>query len=175
MRYVLHLIVMVLVWGNMEVVHALDTGSRESLRGIFGVGLVVEEVGPDASADGLSQDAIRTAVEQTLRSKGIRVLTERTRSGSAPYLYVNVNTLKEQLGLYVYAVNVDLKQIVGLLTGKGKQAWGATWSASVIGMAREENLSQVIAEGVEPLVTDFANDFLSVNTRLEPAPRRNPN
>ena len=99
MRYVLQLIVVALVWGNIEVVQALDTGSRESLRGISGVGVVVEDIGPDASADGLSQDAIRTAAELILRSKGIKVLTsvERTRLGSAPYLYINVNTLNSRM------------------------------------------------------------------------------
>lgn len=167
MRYVLQLMVVAFVLANLEIVQALDTGSRDSLRGISGLGVVVEDIGPDASADGLSQDAIRAAVERILRSKGIRVLTnvEKTRSGSAPYLYINVNTLKEELGLYAYAVTVDLKQVVGLLSIKGKQAWGATWSASVVGMAREENLNQVIADGIEPLVKDFANDFLSANPR----------
>ena len=169
MRHVLQLIVVVviLIWGSLEVVQALDAGSRESLRGIPGLRVVVEDISPDASAGGLSEDAIRTAVERTLRSKGIRILTntERIRSGSTPYLYINVNTLKEELGLYAYAVNVDLKQIIGLLSIKGKQAWGATWSASVVGMVREESLSQVITDGVEPLVQDFADDFLSVNTR----------
>ena len=167
MRYVLHLMVVALVWGNMEVVQALDTGSRESLRGISGIGVIVEEISPDASADGLSQDAIRTAAELILRSKGIRVLTniDRTRLGSAPYLYININTLKEELGLYAYAVNVDLKQVVGLLSMKGAQAWGATWSASVVGAVGEANMRQIIADGVEPLVNDFARDYLSVNPR----------
>lgn len=167
MQYVLQLIVAVLIWGSMDVAHALDAGSRESLKGISGLAVIVEDISPDASTDGLSQDAIRTAVEQTLRSKGIRVLPniERTRSGTPPYLYINVNTLKEELGLYAYAVSVDLKQVVGLLSIKGKQAWGVTWSASVVGMVREENLEQVIADGVEPLVKDFASDFLSVNPR----------
>jgi hypothetical protein len=167
MRYVLQLIVVALVWGNIEVVQALDTGSRESLRGISGVGVVVEDIGSDASADGLSQDAIRTAAELILRSKGIKVLTsvERTRLGSAPYLYVNVNTLKEELGLYAYAVNVDLKQVVGLLSIKNARAWGATWSASVIGAVGETNLRQIIVDAVEPLVKDFANDFLLANPR----------
>ena len=167
MRYVLQLIVVVLLWGNMDMVHALDAGSRESLKGISEVAVVVEDIGPDASADGLSQDAIRAAAELILRSKGIKVLTnvERTRLGSEPYLYINVNTLKEELGLYAYAVNVDLKQVVGLLSIKNARAWGATWSASVVGMVTEENLGQSIADGVEPLVKDFANDFLLVNPR----------
>lgn len=167
MQYVLQLIVVVLVLGNIEVVQALDAGSRESLRGISGVAVVVEDIGSDASTDGLSQDAIRAATELILRSKGIRVLTnvERTRLGSAPYLYINVNTLKEELGLYAYAVSVDLKQVVGLLSIKKAQAWGATWSASVVGSVGEANLHQIIADGVEPLVKDFANDFVLANPR----------
>lgn len=169
MRYLLQLLAVALVWANVGAVHALDraidNGSRESLRGIFGLGLIIEDVSPDAAADGLSQDAIRTAVEQILRSKGIRLLTERTRSESAPYLYINVNTLKEELGLYAYSVNVDLKQVVGLLSMKNKKTWGATWSASVIGMVRQENLTQIITDAVEPLVNDFVNDFRSANPR----------
>ena len=167
MRYVLQLIVVALVLGNMEVVQALDAGSRESLREISGVAVVVEDIGSDASADGLSQDAIRAAAELILRSKGIRVFTnvERTRLGSAPYLYINVNTLKEELGLYAYAVNVDLKQVVGLLSKKGAQAWGATWLASVVGAVGEANVRQIVADGVEPVVKDFANDFLLINPR----------
>ena len=165
MRYVLQLLIGILVWGNIGVVNALDSGSRESLRGMFGLGLVIEEVSPDASADGLSQEAIRTTVEQALRSKGIRLLTERTRSGSSPYLYININTLKEELGLYAYTVTVDLKQLVGLLSMKNKKTWGTTWSASVIGMVRQENVNQIITDAVEPLVKDFVDDFLAVNPR----------
>lgn len=171
MQHVLQLIIVALtvLWGNMGVVQALDramdNASRESLRGIIGLGVVIEDISPDASADGLSQEAIRTAVEQTLRSKGIRLLTEKTRSESAPYLYVNVNTLKEELGLYAYAVNVDLKQAVGLLSMKNKKTWGTTWTASVLGMVRQENLSQIIADAVEPLVNDFVNDFRAANPR----------
>ena len=165
MRYVLQLLIGILVWGNIGIVNALDSGSRESLRGMFGLGLVIEEVSPDASADGLSQEAIRTTVEQALRSKGIRLLTERTRSGSSPYLYINVNTLKEELGLYAYTVTVDLKQLVGLLSMKNKKPWGTTWSASVIGMVRQENVNQIITDAVEPLAKDFIDDFIAVNPR----------
>ena len=165
MRYVLQLFVVALVWGNIGVVGALDSGSRESLRGIFGLGVVIEEVSPDASADGLSQEAIRSTIEQALRSKGIRLLTERTRSGSTPYLYININTLKEELGLYAYTVTVDLKQLVGLPSMKNKKTWGTTWSASVLGMVRQENVNQIIADAVEPLIKDFTDDFVAANPR----------
>ncbi|MBH0207964.1 MAG: hypothetical protein HP495_05510 [Nitrospira sp.] len=165
MRYVLQLFIVVFVWGNIGIANALDSGSRDSLRGMCGLGLVIEEVSPDVSAHGLSQEAIRSAVEQALRTKGIRLLTERTRSGSSPYLYVSVNTLKEELGLYAYSVTVDLKQFVGLLSMKNKKTWGTTWSTSVIGMVRQENVSQIIADAVEPLIKDFVDDFLAANPR----------
>jgi hypothetical protein len=165
MRYMLQLFIIVLVLGNIGGADAGDSGSRESLRGIFGLGLVIEEVSPDAAADGLSQETIRSTIEQALRTKGIRLLTERARSGSTPYLYVNVNTLKEELGLYAYTVTVDLKQLVGLLAMKNKKTWGTTWSASVIGMVRHENLNQIIADGLEPLIKDFVDDYLAVNPR----------
>jgi hypothetical protein len=165
MRYVLQLLVVVLVWGNIGLVDALDSGSRESLRGMFGLGVVIEEVSPDALADGLSQEAIRSTIEQALRSKGIRLLTERTRSGSTPYLYINVNTLKEELGLYAYTVTVDLKQLVGLLSMKNKKTWGTTWSSSVLGMVRQENVNQIIVDAVEPLIKDFTDDFVAANPR----------
>jgi hypothetical protein len=48
---------------------------RESLRGLQGVEVVVEDIKPDAQMDGLSQESIRATVELILRSKGIRVLT----------------------------------------------------------------------------------------------------
>ncbi len=165
MRYVLQLLIVGLVWGNIGVADALDSGSRESLRGMLGLGVVIEEVSPDASADGLSQEAIRATVEQGLRAKGVRLLAERTRSSSSPYLYVNVNTLKEELGLYAYTVTVDCKQLVGLLSTKNKKTWGTTWSASMIGMIRQENLNQIITDAVEPLIKDFSEDFLAANPR----------
>lgn len=79
---------------------------RETLRGLPGVGLAVENIDPDSQADGLSIEKIRTIVEFILRSGGIRILPESeiAMMPASPYLYVNVNILKHGL---VNAFNVE--------------------------------------------------------------------
>ena len=79
---------------------AVTPGERASLEGLPGVEVVIEKINPDAQADGLSEEAIRTAVELILRSNGIRVLTqsEFMTTPSGPYLYVMVNSMKFNTG-----------------------------------------------------------------------------
>jgi hypothetical protein len=90
---------------------------RESLRGLQGVEVVVEDIKPDAQMDGLSQESIRATVELILRSKGIRVLTqaERSETVSKPLLYVSVGTDKQASGQYSFSVRVELYQAVSLV------------------------------------------------------------
>ena len=87
MRYVVMAIVMGLTCLNLSTAQAETTPSqRESLRELSGLVVVIEKISPDAQADGLSEEAIRTAVELILRSSGIRVLTlsERPMTPAAP-------------------------------------------------------------------------------------------
>jgi hypothetical protein len=75
MRYI---IVMILLFSGMVVATAEATGvlERESLRGVSGIFVVVEEL-PNGKRSGLSAGAIRTAVERILRDHGIQVLTDQ--------------------------------------------------------------------------------------------------
>ena len=54
---------------DLSLAHPANPDQRESLRGLPGVQVLIEDIRPDAQADGLSQEAIRTAVELILRSK----------------------------------------------------------------------------------------------------------
>ena len=72
MRYVVMAMLMTLICLDLSVAQTRDQ-QRDSLQGLRGVEVVIESLRPDAQADGLSQEAIRTAVELILRSKGIRV------------------------------------------------------------------------------------------------------
>ncbi len=97
MRYVMMAMFMVLTCLHMGMAQAVSPEERESLRGLPGVYVIIESIGKDAQADGLKEEAIRTAVELILRSSGIRVLTESEwlETPAAPYLYVRAATLKE--------------------------------------------------------------------------------
>ena len=94
MRYVVMVALMILSCGEVARVQGgpLKVDPRESLRGIPGVGVVVEGISSEVTADGITAEAIRTAIDLILRSSGIQVLTqsEQGQLVSAPYLYVNV-------------------------------------------------------------------------------------
>ncbi|MGH7183037.1 MAG: hypothetical protein ACREJN_13800, partial [Nitrospiraceae bacterium] len=76
MRYVVMAVLMVLTCLDLSLAQAEITDNHESLRGLPGVFVVTEKIAQDAQTDGLSQEAIDTAVELILRSNGIRILTK---------------------------------------------------------------------------------------------------
>ncbi len=64
--------------------------SRETLRGIKGVFLIVEAAEPEIERAGLTQRQIKTDVEQKLRLAGLNVLApdEATKAPGRPWLAV---------------------------------------------------------------------------------------
>ena len=114
MRYAVMAMMLAFVYLDLSPAHAANPDQRESLRGLPGVQVLIENIRPDAQADCLSQEAIRTAVELILRSSGIRVLTqsERSETPSKPYLYVHVGTDKNSSGYYSFNSRVELHQAV---------------------------------------------------------------
>lgn len=166
MRYVVMVTVtvMTLAYVNLGMAQVSAPIQRESLRYLPGVTLAIEEIEADARADGLSEETIRNAVELTLQSNGIRILTpvERSNTPSKPYLYVRVGTYKIQSGLYAYAVMVTLKQLVALAHRPQRTMFASTWEQGLIGTPGSGNIAQV-TNAVEDLVKRFANDFLAVN------------
>lgn len=79
--------------------------AKETLRGLPGVAVVIEPLHPTTERDGLKRSQLLAEVEQQLKDAGIRVLTQEEWKATpgAPYLYVNVATLKKSYGLYAYA------------------------------------------------------------------------
>src|ERR1051326_4291773 len=91
-----------------------DETSRATLVGLPGVYVLVETVADEAQRDGLDTLQVRTDVEVKLRQAGIRVLSkeEWLSTAGAPYLYVNIQTAKNNLRLYAVSVSIDLRQDV---------------------------------------------------------------
>ena len=165
MRYIVMAILMTLICLDLSVAQTRDQ-QRDSLRGLQGVEVVIESLRPDAQADGLSQEAIRTAVELILRSKGIRVLTrsESLSTPATPYLYVKVSTYNHSSDLYAYAVTVDVMQKVSLAQRPQQMMSATTWEKGAVGTTGHSNIRMVI-DSVESKVKEFANDFLAANPR----------
>ena len=148
--------------------HPANPDQRESLRGLPGMQVLIEDIRPDAQADGLSQEAIRTAVELILRSSGIRVLTqsERSEMPSKPYLYVHVGTDKNSSGHYSFNSRVALHQAVSLVHRLQHIMLAPTWfPPGKLRTVGQQNMRLWVINSIEPLVREFANDFLAVNPR----------
>lgn len=150
---------------------------RETLRGLPGVSVLVERMDPDAERDGVTQSHLQANVERRLRKAGIPVLTnqEQYATPGAPYLYVNVSTLKstELAGLYAYAIQVSLAQTVILERDPSTITTATTWNVGSVGMVGGARL-RGIRDSLGDHVDHFINDFLAVNPQEAPRgePRR---
>lgn len=146
---------------------AASKEDRESLRGLRGVQVVIEDIEEDLRAEGLSKDRIRTAAESVLKSSGIPLLRdeEHNTTTSRAWLHVQVGTLKDLSGRYAYMIRVFLRQKVFLEDGPPQSISATTWeSAIVIGTIRGSNLRQLVMTAEEK-TKEFATDFLAQNPR----------
>lgn len=161
------LIVALIVFSHLGTSVALAgrVEDRESLRRLPGVEVIVETFLSEEEAAGFSRDAIRTGVELVLQSNGVRILSgsERLETSSTPFLYVKVNPLKHSSAdTYCLAIEVELHQAVSLMNRPEQRMSARTWNRVQIALIGEQITGRV-NELVEPLIKQFANDFLTVN------------
>jgi hypothetical protein len=143
--------------------------TRETLRGLKGLLVIVETVKSDAEADGLRIDDIQAEVESRLEQAGVRVLShdEWRSTIGRPWLYVSVNTIK-YLFSYFFSIDVQLKQDVTLPRQPSISTSSATWEMGSIGFASIPEFPAKIQESVSSYVDNFINDYLAVNTDGSP-------
>ena len=158
------LIVTLIVLSHLDT-SAARVEDRESLRRLPGVEVIVETFLPEEEAAGFSRDTIRTGVELVLQSNGVRLLSEaeRLETSSAPFLYVKVNPLKHSSAeTYCLTIEVELHQAVSLTNRPEQRMSARTWKRVQVAIIGEQITGRV-TEVVEPLIKQFANDFLTVN------------
>ena len=163
---------------------------RESLKGIEGVGVVVECLRPEAKEGGLTEQQLQTDVELRLRKAGVRVISfEETplRAPGSPFLYVAVNIrpkavtyLKEaiphrskQLPIYPYGLDVEFRQAVTVVRDPSiTVSTATTWiSGRIFGgvsIVTADLMRLQIRDHVAAEVDEFINDYLAVNP-IKPA------
>jgi hypothetical protein len=149
----------VVVWGFE------NKRTRETLRGINGVSVVVEAIEPEIEKAGLTREQIKTDVEQKLFVKGLNVLTPET--GGA-FLYVGLLIVKHeklssyfQVDLYLYTIELKLNQGVFLERNK-KPTTATTWSIVALGANKDVG---VIRNAIKGCVDIFLSSWLSVNPK----------
>lgn len=137
---------------------------EETLRGIEYIRVVVEELSHSAKQNGLTEGAVKTAVELRLRSLGLPVWAAREIPPMTPYLYVNINIvcLNDPPFCAMY-IRLNVKQVVG--NSNGLFSYASTWStgSNLITGARalRSNWQRDLIEQVDL----FANDYLAANPK----------
>jgi len=137
-----------------------DTTSRQSLKGIKSIAVVIGPLDSDELTEGLTVDQLQTDVELRLRKAGVSVVT----SGPTVVLLVDTNFLKNaNTGLYAYYCEVKVLQLVTAPNATSLVA--PTWSKSILIMVGSANLSSSVRGRVGDLVDKFLNAYLSVNPK----------
>lgn len=142
-----------------------DEISRQTLRGLQGVQVVMEPLRPEIKGDGLTVDGLRTNTEKKFEIAGIKVLseTENQMTPGSPYIYVHSNVSKYRYLLgYIYTNRVELVQDVYLVRAFKIKAGAVTWSISTTGFAPK---LEDIRTSMEDLVDNFIRAYLSVNPK----------
>jgi hypothetical protein len=163
--------------------------SRETLRGVTPVYVVIEGITPDLEQNGMSAKQLKTAVEKQLGKAGINVIAtagERKPAESFPgRLYVRINVLKSDMlksgfdiDYYAISISVELSQRCIALTHESlsrlpekamdpayvssRSTLACTWSTNNIYLAGKERLID-IRDCVKELVGYFIEAYVSVN------------
>jgi len=139
-----------------------QSAGKETLAHLEGISVVVENMDEDAERDGLRKSDISVDTKLALRRAGINVYTEEERFAtvSKPYLYIYVNTFRDQ-GLYAYTINVEVTQVV-YHYGNAPANAITYYVTPVIGTVGVRNLRGV-RDNVQDRVNIFINDWLEVH------------
>jgi hypothetical protein len=136
--------------------------SRETLRGIKGVFLLVEVVEPEIESAGLTRGQIKADVELKLRMAGLNVLNpeEATKTPGRPWLalYPNIQITN---GGYVYATMLNFYQDISLVRNN-KRSIASTWSTASYGTTG--SLANIRGK-IKGLVDEFLSAWRSVNPK----------
>lgn len=139
-------------------------GSKESLRNIGSLYVVVEKTQPDFESAGLSTDLIKTDVELKLRLAGIHILEKHQITAMSPWVYVNVNSFFDNdLGVFAFNVSLGIWQPVKL-ERNNISVFASTWATGSTGRVGLEAVRSV-RQQIKDVSDILINDYLSVNPR----------
>ncbi|MGI8992501.1 MAG: hypothetical protein ACR2I2_23330 [Bryobacteraceae bacterium] len=146
----------------------------QSLKGIAGIWVLVENLNPDLQKAGLSKEELRSDIEDRLREAGIAV-EEPRESGAGPFLYIELtdiavpaggkrkskpNLRREGTALYV---RLELQQSVALKREPSSSLLSDTWHQSLIGYAEPARAGEVAKGWVRELTDRFVKAYRTAN------------
>lgn len=132
---------------------------KESLKGIHGIYVVVEDLGPELKGV-LTRSEVRKRVEKQLQTAGIRLVKEleAAKLPGEPYLYVNLAALPLGAKRFACRIDIEVHQLVALAHNSAS-GHAITWEQGVVTAGGVKTISN----NIDDLVFDFIYDYLAMN------------
>jgi hypothetical protein len=147
---------------------ALDTpNERITLVGLTGVHVVVYDMGGEGERAGLRPAGLQVELEQRLRRAGLRALgpSEALASKGRPTLELRLSLARspEAPQLYVYSVDLTLRQQIQLARDRTIDSFAITWSdPPTVGTVEPARLS-VVRDAVRAKLNQFIAAWQAAN------------
>jgi hypothetical protein len=151
--------------------YAFDAeASRETLKGLAGFYVLIEELNPNIAKyanvqkNQITTQTLKIQVENRLRAAGIRILSwdEMMKTPERPILYISVNTHEYEKFWYAYNILVEVRQLVSLASQPVKTISGSTWSLNMTGVMNIGQL-RTLYDNLGLQLTGFVEAHKKVN------------
>ena len=159
---------MALLAGLASTAPALDTpNERITLVGLTGVHVVVYDMGTERDRERLTRPSLQAELEKRLRRAGLRPLgaAEALKSVGRPTLELRLNLARSRQAhhLYVYSVDLALRQQIQLARSRTIESFAITWSELPdVGTVEPAQLS-VVLDAVRAKVEQFIAAWQAAN------------
>lgn len=160
--------IVALLVGSPSPVPGLDTpNERLTLVGLTGVHLVVYDLRTERDRDTPTRSSLQADLEKRLGLAGLQPLgaTEALRSVGRPTLELRLSLAKSRHApeLYVYSVDLALRQQIQLARARTIESYAITWSEPPdVGTVEPAHLS-VVFNAVRAKVEQFITAWQAAN------------
>ncbi len=135
--------------------------TRQTLRGIKEVNVVIESIEPEIQSLGLTQAQVKADVQEKLREANIAIAPDIERGRPAVYLYVQVMR-PEKINRLFYSISLSLLQNVVLERDHEVKTNTDTWVARILGMSSG---TEAIRSDIRSLLDQFIDDYHQANQK----------
>ena len=137
---------------------------HDTLRGLPGVELVVEELQPELELGGLTGASLKADIEKWIRAGGIAVYASQADNPSPakPYLYLHLNALTLPGGDIALAVQLHVRQTLRSPVTGSNVVNAMTWDSHSVISVPAANL-QAARPAVRAQVDRFIEDWQAVH------------
>jgi hypothetical protein len=130
-----------------------------NLSGMTCLGVVIEDLKPEAIALGMSKSSLQTQVELRLRQTGIVV----GEVAECPYVYLNAH-IEQRGDLVVVGLTMDIQAWV-TIKSNNRGTVAAVWNRGMLATVGKDSFADGMRSGVSDILDELLNDWLKANPK----------